>query len=96
VEAVAEHISRFDNIPFHIMGYIPVPGQPYRRPTVNEMNEAQRIAQRYIKDVKYSHLSPEQILSADRKDDRFDVKVIAGCGSSRMLASSKFSPSGTG
>jgi pyruvate formate lyase activating enzyme len=84
IEAVAEYISRF-GIRFHIMGYIPVPGQPYRRPTVDEMNEAQRIARRYLGDVRYSHLSPEEALLLEKKDDRFDVKVIAGQGPSRIL-----------
>ena len=85
IEKVAEFISSFDNIPFHIMGYIPVPGQPYRRPTADEMDKAQKIAQRYVSDTEYSHLSPEQALSMERNDDRFDVKMIAGCGSPRVL-----------
>ncbi|MDR0791051.1 MAG: radical SAM protein, partial [Methanomassiliicoccaceae archaeon] len=48
VEKVAEYLSSFDNIPFHIMGYIPVPGQPYRRPTAAEMKAAQKAAQRHM------------------------------------------------
>ena len=86
IEKVAEFLSSFHGVSFHIMGYIPVPGQPYRRPTAEEMREAQRIAQRYLTDVNYSHLSPEEVLSAER-DDRFDVKVIAGIGSPRTLVS---------
>ncbi|MDR0778447.1 MAG: radical SAM protein, partial [Methanomassiliicoccaceae archaeon] len=78
VEALSEYLSSFNDVPFHIMGYIPVPGQPYRRPTSEEMKAAQKAAQRYIKDVKYSHLTPEQVISLERNDDRFDVKVIAG------------------
>jgi pyruvate formate lyase activating enzyme len=88
VEAVAEYLSSFDDIPFHIMGYIPVPGQPYRRPTAEEMKEAQRIAQKHIRDVRYSHLTPEQVLSMETNDDRFDVRVIAGHGFARMLTPS--------
>jgi len=87
VESVAEYLSSFNGIPFHIMGYIPVPGQPYRRPTSEEMKDVQRIAKKYVKDVKYSHLTPEQLLSMEMKDDRFDVEVIAGQGSPRMLTS---------
>jgi len=87
VESVAEYLSSFNDIPFHIMGYIPVPGQPYRRPTSEEMKDAQKIAKKYVKDVKYSHLTPEQLLSMEMKDDRFDVEVIAGQGSPRMLTS---------
>lgn len=84
VESVAEFVSRFD-VPFHIMGYIPVPGQPYRRPTAEEMEAAKEAAERHIPDVKYSHLSPEEVLSLERNDDRFDVEVIAGTGSVRTL-----------
>jgi len=86
VEKVAEFVSSFNDVPFHIMGYIPVPGQSYRRPTVNEMEDAKKAAERYVKDVQYSHLSPEQLLSLERKDDRFDVRVIAGTGSARMFS----------
>ena len=78
VDAVAEYIAGFGNIPFHIMGYIPVPGQPYRRPTLEEMEVAKRTAERHIDNVRYSHLSPEEVLSLERDDDRFDVEVIAG------------------
>jgi len=87
VECVAEFISSFDDVKFHIMGYIPVPGQPYRRPTAAEMEDAKRAAQKHIRKVEYSHLSPEQVLSLEKKDDRFDVKVIAGTGSARILSS---------
>ncbi|MDR2866874.1 MAG: radical SAM protein [Methanomassiliicoccaceae archaeon] len=96
VEAVAGYISSFENVRFHIMGYIPVPGQPYRRPTVDEMRDAQATARKYIRDVEYSHLTPEQVLSLERDDDRFDVKVIAGCGSARMIVPSASKASGTG
>ena len=85
VEAVAKFLSKFDDIPFHIMGYIPVPGQPYRRPTVDEMVNAQNVALRHLKNVKYSHLSPEQAVALERRDDRFDVQIIAGHGSPRAL-----------
>ena len=85
VEAVAKYLSGFDGIRFHIMGYIPVPGQPYRRPTEEEMEKAKAVAQRYLGSVRYSHLSPEQIAALERRDDRFDVKVIAGQGPPRTL-----------
>ncbi len=33
VEAIAEWLASLNpEIPFHVMGYIPVPGQPYERP----------------------------------------------------------------
>ena len=86
IEAVAEFLSAFKNVGFHIMGYIPVPGQPYRRPTAEEMRSAKRLAEKYLSDVKYSHLSPEQVLSLERNDDRFDVRVIGGNAPPRTLS----------
>lgn len=84
VEAVAEFVSQFD-APFHIMGYIPVPGQPYRRPTVDEMEAAKKVARKHIPTTEYSHLSPEEVLELERNDDRFDVEVIAGSPFIRTL-----------
>jgi pyruvate formate lyase activating enzyme len=86
IEKVAEFLSSLGGIRFHIMGYIPVPGQPYRRPTADEMRDAQMAAQKYLEDVEYSHLTPEQVLSLERDDDRFDVRVIAGRGNARTLS----------
>jgi len=78
VEKVAEFVASLGKAKFQIMGYIPVPGQPYRRPTAEEMEEARRVASRHIPGVRYSHLTPEDALALDRDDDRFDVHVIAG------------------
>ncbi len=80
IEAVAEWVSHLKDSSFHIMGYIPVPGQPYRRPTSDDMLKAQSVAEKYFNHVGYSHLSVEEAISLDRDDDRFDVKVIAGFG----------------
>ena len=96
VEAVAEYISSFGGVRFHIMGYIPVPGQPYRAPTHDEMVNAQKAAEKYVAGVKYSHLTPEQVLSLERSDDRFDVTVIAGSGRKRVLMPNPQNISGTG
>ena len=41
VEAIAAWLAALDSgIPFHVMGYIPVPGQPYPRPTDAQMEAA--------------------------------------------------------
>jgi pyruvate formate lyase activating enzyme len=85
IESTAEYIAGLGSIPFHIMGYIPVPGQTYRRPTKDEMEEAKRVAEKHIPGVKYSHLSPEQVLRLERDDDRFDVEVLAGPEITRTL-----------
>jgi len=65
-------------IPFHIMGYIPVPGVPYLRPTEEEMDRAFQLAQSYLKRVGKSHLTPGEALDLTARDDRFDVKIVAG------------------
>lgn len=83
VESTAKFLSTIGVDKFHIMGYIPVPGQDYRRPTVEEMENALSIAKKYIPSTEYSHMTPEEVLSLDREDDRFDVRVIAGIGSTR-------------
>ena len=92
IEAAAEHVAGLGDIPFHIMGYIPVPGQPYRRPTRDEMEEAKRAVQRHIPSVRYSHLSPEEALSLEKGDDRFDVEVIAGPKTIRTLVPASVTP----
>ncbi len=65
-------------IPFHIDGYIPIPGQPWRRPTDKEMAEAIQLAKSFIDNVKSSHLTSEEALDLTARDDRFKVKIIAG------------------
>ena len=49
-------------IPFHIMGYIPVPGLNYRRPTNEEMDAALALAKSYLTNVASSHLTTEEAL----------------------------------
>ncbi|MDN5357691.1 MAG: hypothetical protein PWR17_860 [Candidatus Methanomethylophilaceae archaeon] len=83
IEAAAEHLSDIGISKFHIMGYIPVPGQSYPRPTLREMEAACRAARKYIPGTYYSHLSPEEVISLDRNDDRFDVEVILGTDATR-------------
>ncbi len=83
IESAAEHLSSIGVTKFHIMGYIPVPGQPYQRPTLEQMEDACEAACKYISGTYYSHLSPEEVLSLDRSDDRFDVEVILGTEATR-------------
>lgn len=89
IEAATEYLSSIGISKFHIMGYIPVPGQPYRRPTVNEMEAACRAARQYIPDTFYSHLTPEEVISLDRNDDRFDIEVVLGTDKTRGVITTK-------
>lgn len=64
-------------IPFHIMGYIPVPGQTYVRPTRDQMAEAVGVCERHLANVEASHLTPEEAIDITARDDRFRVRTIA-------------------
>ncbi len=77
-EGLLKFLAGLDrDIPFHIMGYIPVPGQPYRRPTAEEIAAAGALSRTYQKQVAASHLTTEQALDLSSRDDRFQVEVIA-------------------
>ncbi len=79
LEGLACFLAEIDqSIPFHIMGYIPVPGQTWRRPNTEEMQEAMQLCKRYLTNVNSSHLSSEEALNLQSRDDRFKVKIIAG------------------
>jgi pyruvate formate lyase activating enzyme len=79
LEGLAAFLAGLDpEIPFHIMGYIPVPGQPWRRPDDDEMEDAVQLAKTYLKQVASSHLSSAEALNLTARDDRFKVKTIAG------------------
>ena len=78
LEATAAWLAAVDTkIPFHIMGYIPVPGQPYARPTEEQMAAAVAACQKHLFSVKFSHLTTEHALDLATRDDRFDVRRIA-------------------
>jgi len=52
---IAEFVSSIDDtIPYHIIGYIPVPSAPWRRPTVEEVGMAKTGAEEFLKTVTLS------------------------------------------
>ncbi len=63
-------------IPFYIMGYFPVPGAPWRRPTVEEMAHAVDIAREHLDNVDFSHLTSEEAMALEQRDDRFAVRRV--------------------
>ncbi|MBN2584487.1 MAG: radical SAM protein [Planctomycetes bacterium] len=78
VEAIAAWLAGLNaDIPFHVMGYIPVPGQPYSRPTDEQMSEAVAACRRHLAHVAASHLTSQEALDLSARDDRFQVKQIA-------------------
>jgi len=77
IDAIAKWISSLSpDIPLHIMGYIPVPGQPYQRPSAEQMAKAVSACRAYLTNVNMSHLTPEQALNLNKIDDRFFVQEI--------------------
>jgi hypothetical protein len=59
------------------MGYIPVPGQSYERPTTEHMDAAVRVCERHLHHVGRSHLTTEQARDLTCRNDMFMVEQIA-------------------
>lgn len=78
IEKIAKFIASIDpNIPYHIIGYVPVPGAPWRRPTQEEVEHAAQIARKHLSNVTFSCLSPEEFLNLREKDPRYrSVEVV--------------------
>ena len=77
VEAIAVWLASLDrNIPFHIMGYIPVPGQPYPQPSQQQMASSEEVSRRYLNIVASSRLDSAQALNLADRDNRFAVKRV--------------------
>jgi pyruvate formate lyase activating enzyme len=77
VEAIAAWLGAIDrNIPFHIMGYIPVPGQPYSQPSQRQMASSEEVSRRHLNLVAISRLDSAQALNLSDRDDRFAVKRV--------------------
>ena len=77
VEKVAAFVGGVERtIPFHILGYIPVPGASWRRPTDDEMEDAVMIAERYLDRVTFSHFTSDQARDLTQRDERFAVLQV--------------------
>ncbi len=69
---IAKFIASIDNtIPYHIIGYIPVPSAPWRKPRFEEVEKAAKIAKNYLKHVTFS--CPDENFA---KDERYASFVI--------------------
>ena len=78
MEAIAAWLATLSrDIPLHIMGYIPVPGQPYPRPTDEQMAAAEATCRRHLSSVASSHLTSREALDLTARDDRFASRRIA-------------------
>lgn len=74
IEATVQWLASMSrDIHFHLCGYIPVPGQPYNRPTDQQMTRALEVCRTHLDDVSSSHLTSEQALDLSSRDSRFAV-----------------------
>lgn len=78
IERIARFIAGIDTgIPYHIIGYVAVPGAPWRKPTANEVKEAVGLAERYLGQVTSSCLTVEDFLRQREWDARYDSITVA-------------------
>ncbi len=78
IEEVARFLAGVDEeIPYHIIGYIPVPGAPWRRPTPEEMREAERTAGEYLSTITTSRWSTEEWREPAAHDPRYEKVRVA-------------------
>lgn len=77
IERIARFIASVDpKIPYHIVGYVPVPGAPWRAPRREEVERSAKAAGRYLSSVTFSSLSPDEFLNLRRIDPRYmSIKV---------------------
>jgi pyruvate formate lyase activating enzyme len=69
VEKIAEFVASVDEcIPFHVTSYIPVPGIPWRSPSLEDMKAAVRVVCKHLKNVTSSSLTVQDYLSLTEQD----------------------------
>ena len=78
IERIARFIASLDpEIPYHIIGYVPVPGAPWRAPTREEVEEAAEAAGRYLAHVTFSALTVDDFLHLWERDKRYRSVRVA-------------------
>ncbi len=78
IEAMVRFVAGLDPaIPFHVMGYVPVPGTPWPRPTDEQMREAVELARSFLRNVTYSHLTAEQMRNWQKRSKRWASVEVA-------------------
>ena len=78
IERIARFVASLDpQIPYHIIGYIPVPGTPWRAPRTEEVEEAANLARRFLSNVTFSALSAEQFRTIKERDIRYQSIQVA-------------------
>ena len=78
IEKVAKFVAEIDpNIPYHIVGYVPVPNSPWRKAMPQEVKEAEKVAQKYLTNVSSSCLSVDDFFNLYTKDVRYKSVRVA-------------------
>lgn len=78
IKKIVEFVANVDSrIPYHIIGYVPVPGAPWRKPTNEEIMEAVDVAKEYLSKVTWSNLTAAQFLSLESNDVRYESVRVA-------------------
>ncbi len=78
IEQMVRFIAGLDpGIPFHLMGYVPVPGTPWPRPTSEQMQTAVELARSHLTNVTFSHLTEEEMRNWQKRSRRWASVQIA-------------------
>ena len=78
IERIARFIADIDrNIPYHLVGYLPVPNAPWHGPTCEEVHDAVNIAREHLSNVTSSCLSIDDLSDLKATDIRYhSVQVV--------------------
>jgi pyruvate formate lyase activating enzyme len=78
IAAIAQWLGKLSpEIPLHINGYIPVPGQPFKKPSDMAVANVVDACREYLNNVNSSNISPETAIGLAERDDRFDsIRII--------------------
>lgn len=77
IERISAYIALIDeHIPFHITGYLPVPGTPWRSPTFDEMEAAAGAARAHLKNVVFRSLKSGEFAKIRTEDPLFCSQQI--------------------
>ena len=76
IEKIAQFIADISpSIPYHIVGYLPVPNSPWREPTPKEVKKAENIAKKYLKNVTSSCLTIEDFFNLNQNVQYKSIRV---------------------
>lgn len=76
---ISRFIADIDfKIPYHIVGYVPVPDAPWRSPTKKEILEVKQAAEQYLDNVTISWFhSPEDYIRMTKEDSNYQSVRVA-------------------